>query len=78
MADAEEDPVGTLRGIVGLGYEACAAMLARANGDVAAAVNRATMRVSKRLALVTAEITRWLSNRRTTRRRGPRTPPRSS
>ena len=40
MADAEEDPVVTLRGIVGLGYEACAAMLARANGDVAAAVNR--------------------------------------
>ena len=40
MADAEEDPVGILRGIVGLGYEACAAMLARANGDVAAAVNR--------------------------------------
>ena len=40
MADAEEDPVGTLRGIIGLGYEACAAMLARANGDVAAAVNR--------------------------------------
>ena len=32
--------VVTLRGIVGLGYEACAAMLARANGDVAAAVNR--------------------------------------
>ena len=28
MADAEEDPVVTLRGIVGLGYEACAAMLA--------------------------------------------------
>ena len=40
MADAEEDPVGILRGIVGLSYEACAAMLARANGDVAVAVNR--------------------------------------
>ena len=40
MANAEDDPVSVLRGIVGLSREACAAMLSRAGGDVAAAVNR--------------------------------------